>query len=271
MKKDNNMYVVLSSPYQYFPKQNKNEEWPGGKPQKFSGGIKTFEKMFFSSSNERPFLQSKIHSLPPVSREYKYIPHMKKVQPFPPRTTLLRRYTTPLYSIKPEKTRKNLAYLIKPKQERICSLGIVPKTTKMVSSEEFTVEDMMARKKRMCLRMNANVKRYGVEYEPDFFKKGGLIPGSTNKKNDRYNKSPIKDSIYDTMDITKKLLDPTKKWRNKSMDNILKQDISYVSNLESIDKEYYEGYINKSNKNTKIRNVASFKRKKEEYNKKNSK
>lgn len=267
MQKGNNMYSVLSSPYQYFPKQNRNEEWPGGKPQKFRGSLRTFEKMFCSSSNERSFLQSKIHSLPPVSREYEFIPHMKKVKPFPPRPTLLRRHIAPNYSIKPEKSRKNLSYSIEQKQERICSLGIVPKNAKMLNSEEFTIEDMMTRKKRMCLRMES-VKRLGVEYESGFFEKGGLIPGSTNKINYRYNKALINQSIYDTMDISKKLLDPTKKWKNKSMDNILKQDVSYVSNLENIDKEYYEDYINKSNKNKMIRNVVSFKR---EHNKKKPK
>ena len=248
MKKVLNMYTILSSPYQSLP--HIREEWKGAKPQKWTGSLKTFSPLPLSKPKEKSFIQSKIRVHPPTSNDYVYKPHIKKVMPITRQGTLYRnrRHITPSYSIVPERHRINLSSTITSGEQRICSIGIVPKTKRMISSEEISIEDMMGRKKRMLTRANSYTRR-GVEYEPNFYEKGGLIPGSTNVIN--YNKScSIKNqNSYETIDIGQKLLDPKKKWRYKSMDNILQRDIKYVINLENVDKEYYA--IPKEKKSTR--------------------
>lgn len=265
MKKGANMYTMLSSPYQYLPIINRNEEWKGAKSQKWTGSLKTFAPLPLSKPKEKSFIQSKIRCDPPSSNEYVFIPHMKKVNLIPRKNILYRnrRHITPHYSIVPERHRINLSSTVTSGEQRVCSIGIVPKTKRMISSEEISIEDMMSRKRRIFTRatgMEYYTNRRGVEYETGFYEKGGLIPGSTNVIN--YNKScSIKNqNSYETIDISKKILDPKKKWRYKSMDNILQKDIRYVINLENVDKEYYGISKDKNIKEKKTKTALPNKR-----------
>jgi hypothetical protein len=68
------------------------------------------------------------------------------------------------------------------------------------------------------------------DYSPDFFKGGGLIPGSTNKI--RYNKNSGKKSnlFYESLDLNAVKLDKNKIWNNKCLQESLDFDKNYVFN-----------------------------------------
>ena len=265
MKNAFNMYTILSSPYQYLPLIHRNEEWNGAKPQKWTGSLKTFAPIPLAKPNEKSFIQQKIRVVPPKSNEYVFRPHMKKVHPISRVGTIYRnrRHLTPSYSTVPERHRKNLSSTISSGEQRICSIGIVPKTKRMISSEEISIEDMMSRKKRMLVRPTGGeyyTNRRGVEYEPGFYEKGGLIPGSTNVLNHNKSCSINNQNSYETIDIAQKVLDPKKKWRYRSVDNILQRDIKYVINLENVDKEYYDTAKEKKTVSKNARNTSPNKR-----------
>ena len=66
------------------------------------------------------------------------------------------------------------------------------------------------------------------EQFPTYYKEGGLIPGSTNSIN--YNKTQSKKAynFYETLDLTKKLLDRNKLWENKVKNEAMDFDKKYV-------------------------------------------
>lgn len=74
------------------------------------------------------------------------------------------------------------------------------------------------------------------EYSNDFFKEGGLIPGSSNILT--YNKTVSKKNyfFYETLDLNVKTLDPRKLWRNKQKQEVVDYDTHYVKMLKIWDK-----------------------------------
>ena len=66
------------------------------------------------------------------------------------------------------------------------------------------------------------------EHFPNYYKDGGLIPGSTNVIN--YNKTQSRKAynFYETLDLTKQTLDRNKLWENKVKNENLNFDKKYV-------------------------------------------
>ena len=94
-----------------------------------------------------------------------------------------------------------------------------------LSNKEISLEKEMGGKKRIW---NIKEKRNGMEMRipgdklyresehfPTYYKEGGFIPGSTNSIN--YNKTQSRKAynFYETLDLSKQLLDRNKLWENK--------------------------------------------------------
>ena len=92
---------------------------------------------------------------------------------------------------------------------------------------EYGIESIMNRKKRiLSLGKNRNFmklckpgdKNYNcVENSPDFYKEGGLIPGSTNRINFRKTTRRGDDNFFQTLDLNIKVLDRNKLWSSKGL------------------------------------------------------
>jgi len=74
------------------------------------------------------------------------------------------------------------------------------------------------------------------ECSNDFYKEGGLIPGSTNVF--KYHKTVSRKEFffYETLDLNVKTLDPTKLWKNKQKQEVMDYDSHYVKMLKIWDK-----------------------------------
>ena len=106
------------------------------------------------------------------------------------------------------------------------------------SIKEISLEKEMGGKKRLW---NIKEKRNGMdmrvpgdkfyrlsEHFPTYYKEGGLIPGSTNSIN--YNKTQSRKAynFYETLDLTKQILDRNRLWENKVKNEDLNFDKKYV-------------------------------------------
>ena len=106
------------------------------------------------------------------------------------------------------------------------------------SIKEISLEKEMGGKRRLW---SIKEKRNGMdmrvpgdkfyrlsEHFPTYYKEGGLIPGSTNVIN--YNKTQSRKSynFYETLDLTKQILDRNKLWENKVKNENLNFDKKYV-------------------------------------------
>lgn len=69
------------------------------------------------------------------------------------------------------------------------------------------------------------------EYSTDFFKEGGLIPGSSNRLLHNRNVSKRADNFYQTLDMKKGCLNPDKLWTNKVRCEEKNFDVNYVKTL----------------------------------------
>jgi hypothetical protein len=69
------------------------------------------------------------------------------------------------------------------------------------------------------------------EYSTDFFKEGGLIPGSSNRLLHNRNVSKRADNFYQTLDVKKGSLNPEKLWTNKVRNEEKDFDVNYVKTL----------------------------------------
>lgn len=98
-------------------------------------------------------------------------------------------------------------------------------------SSEFTVEEQMNRKNRFKIQKLNTYCRLPVEYSPDFYKEGELIPGSSNTLRKK-NISLLKKSTLDTLNYKVKLLDSKNIWINKIKSDLLLKDKQYVLNLK---------------------------------------
>lgn len=106
------------------------------------------------------------------------------------------------------------------------SLAVYPQL-----SREFTVEDQMKRKKHHRLQKTNNQFKSPVEYSPNYFKEGELIPGSSNIAREK-SISLLKKSSFDSLNYKIKILDSKKIWINKIKNDLLLKDKQYVLNLK---------------------------------------
>ena len=264
---DKDVYnTVCNSPRYQFPKITFNEEWPGAKPLKFRSSIKMVPSI--SKSQEHVFTTHKIQAKPPSSHERTFKPSIKMVPPFPQSTTISsKKLIIPKYSQPSAYQRFNLSSVVQPKLYKESRIGMVNVPEHLLHSGEFTVDDVMTRKRKYYEKLNGSyVPKLSVEYSKGFYENGELVPGSSNRINLRKNHSIFKQTLYDTIDITKRLLDNNKLWKCKSLNDIRQQDNDYVRNLEQIDKHIMKHSIQppviqsttkkgkerkKTNKNTK--------------------
>ncbi len=84
--------------------------------------------------------------------------------------------------------------------------------------------------------VNPGDKNYRyAECSENFFKEGGLIPGSTNILRYSENYNQIKNNIYEHMDLNVRSLDTDKIWNNKLERERKEGEMRYVLNLENWD------------------------------------
>ena len=81
------------------------------------------------------------------------------------------------------------------------------------------------------------------EYTKNFFKEGGLVPGSSFKPN--YNRTVSKkaDNFYQTLDLSKTTLNPDKLWVNKVKKEVGDFDNNYVKTLSAWESNVLKEYI----------------------------
>ena len=109
------------------------------------------------------------------------------------------------------------------------------------SLKEMTLEKQMGGKKRVLsiedqrngMKMRVPGDKYyrTSEQFPTYYKEGGLIPGSTNSIN--YNKTQSRKAynFYETLDLTKRVLDRNKLWDNKCKKEDFDFDKNYVEKI----------------------------------------
>ena len=116
------------------------------------------------------------------------------------------------------------------------------------SLSEQDVEHSMNRKKRIkSLKQQRNNYQLGnngdktykyADCSPDFFKEGGLIPGSSNTVRISEDLNKLKTNIYEHMNLNIKSLDAEKIWDNKINRENEINDMKYVFKLEFWDKKH---------------------------------
>ena len=104
------------------------------------------------------------------------------------------------------------------------------------------------------------------EQFPTYYKDGGLIPGSTIALNFNKTKSKKSYNFYETLDLTKQILDRNKLWENKVKNENLVFDKNYVekyiSNWEkNILKDFDPNYLKKKNEIQEVENFRKIPRK----------
>jgi hypothetical protein len=114
------------------------------------------------------------------------------------------------------------------------------------TKKEFSLEKLIGGKQRiqshLKQRNGLRCKTPGEkpyknpEYSLNYFKEGELVPGSSNVENYRKTTSKKNFLFYETLDLTKKTLDPEKLWVNKEKNDILESDKNYVKYLNIWDK-----------------------------------
>ena len=141
---------------------------------------------------------------------------------------------------------------------------------------EINLEKEIGGKKRIW---TLEQKRNGIEMRnpgdkfykaseqfPTYYKDGGLIPGSTIALNFNKTKSKKSYNFYETLDLTKQILDRNKLWENKVKNENLVFDKNYVekyiSNWEkNILKDFDPNYLKKKNEIQEVENFRKIPRK----------
>lgn len=113
---------------------------------------------------------------------------------------------------------------------------------------EFTLEKIIVSKRRI---QSVKQQRNGIDFAApgdkfyknpectvDFFKEGGLIPGSTNTINYLKTVGKKSNNFYETLNLKKKTLNPNKIWSNKVKIDELAYQTDYVMNLAKWDKNF---------------------------------
>ena len=102
-----------------------------------------------------------------------------------------------------------------------------------------------------------------VDCSTDFFKEGGLIPGSTNILRYSINYNKVKNNIYENMNLNVRSLSPEKIYDNKLEKELKESDAKYVSDLENWDTMNINIIENnKKNENNNQKEVQKNKKKK---------
>lgn len=107
------------------------------------------------------------------------------------------------------------------------------------------------RRNGMDLRIPGDKYYKASEHLSNFFKEGGLIPGSTNIMNYNKTQSRKANNFYETLDINAKTLDRTKIWKNKVQKEMLDYDTKYVRTLTEWEKNILGDYDKVNEKETK--------------------
>ena len=138
--------------------------------------------------------------------------------------------------------------------------------------KENTIEKQMGGKRRiwtteqqrngMAMRSPGDKFYRTSEQFPTYYKEGGLIPGSTIATN--YNKTQSKQAynFYETLDLTKPILDREKIYENKMKKETLDYDKNYVENIigkweKNILNDFDPNYLKKK---PEVPEVETFKR-----------
>lgn len=139
-----------------------------------------------------------------------------------------------------------------------------------LSKEETPLEYEMGSKKRiwsieqqrngMQMRSPGDKFYRTSEQFPNYFKEGGLIPGSTNSINFNKTQSRQAYNFYETLDLTKPTLIRNKIWKNKLKQEELESDKKYVrftigewekNILNDFDTTYLKKKLDSSENDTK--------------------
>ena len=141
---------------------------------------------------------------------------------------------------------------------------------------EINLEKEIGGKKRIW---TLEQKRNGIEMRnpgdkfykaseqfPTYYKDGGLIPGSTIALNFNKTKSKKSYNFYETLDLTKQILDRNKLWENKVKNENLVFDKNYVEKYitnweKNILKDFDPNYLKKKNEIQEVENFRKIPRK----------
>ena len=231
----------------------KSGEWPGSRPSHFTGS-KLILKPIEHPEKEFRICHAK-HFPQKYSDEYKYKKLLKYVPPFIHEDIYkpTKRILKPL-TIEPV---ERFGKRVFQQKEKLYSTTISPflprkrKVKKFIPyMTEYGIESIMNRKKRiLSLGKKRNYmkvckpgdKNYNcVENSPDYYKIGGLIPGSTHRIN--YKKSTRKgeDKFYQTINLDIKVLDRNKLWTYRETQDSINSDRKYVENLNLWENKFLD-------------------------------
>ena len=231
----------------------KSGEWPGSRPSHFTGS-KLILKPIEHPEKEFRICHAK-HFPQKYSDEYKYKKLLKYVPPFIHEDIYkpTKRILKPL-TIEPA---ERFGKRVFPQKEKLYSTTISPflprkrKVKKFIPyMTEYGIESIMNRKKRILSlgkkRNHMKVCKPGdknyncVENSPDYYKIGGLIPGSTQRIN--YKKSTRKgeNKFYQTINLDIKVLDRNKIWAYRETQDSINSDRKYVENLSLWENKFLD-------------------------------
>ena len=237
----------------------KSGEWPGIKPNHFERTRLMIKQLRKKLDYER---KSSSRYIPEKrSNEYMFKPSLKLVKSYLENVRKQhqidkgRKHEFDCLNKISDTYDNNLFFTRKRKLEKIKSSSLIlpklkkeTKTRNLVlyrSLSELNVEKAMTRKKRInSLEQQRNYysivnpgdKNYRyAECSENFFKEGGLIPGSTNILRYSENYNQIKNNIYEHMDLNVRSLDTDKIWNNKLERERKEREMRYVLNLENWD------------------------------------
>ena len=254
----------------------KSGEWPGIKPNHFERTRLMIKQLRKKLDYER---KSSSRYIPEKrSNEYMFKPSLKLVKSYLENVRKQhqidkgRKHEFDCLNKISDTYDNNLFFTRKRKLEKIKSSSLIlpklkkeTKTRNLVlyrSLSELNVEKAMTRKKRInSLEQQRNYynivnpgdKNYRyAECSENFFKEGGLIPGSTNILRYSENYNQIKNNIYEHMDLNVRSLDTDKIWNNKLERERKERQMRYVLNLENWDTRNVNfNEVNKKNENDK--------------------
>ena len=265
----------------------KSGEWPGIKPNHFERTrlmLKQLRKNIYRGE------KLSIKYIPvKKSKEYIFKPSLKLVKSYNEnvrkqhRMDKGRKHEFDYFNKIKETYDDNIFFGRKRRKEKINPNELIlpqliekPKTRNLYlfrSLSELNLEKEMARKKRINSLeerrnffkiVNPGDKNFRyVDCSTDFFKEGGLIPGSTNILRYSINYNKVKNNIYENMNLNVRSLSPEKIYDNKLEKELKESDVKYVSDLENWDTMNINIIENiKKNENNNQKEVQKNKKKK---------
>jgi hypothetical protein len=109
---------------------------------------------------------------------------------------------------------------------------------------KMRIPSMDVMRNGMLIRAPGDKIYKNPEYSSDFFKHGGLIPGSSNSFNyDKKSVSKTSNNFYETLDLQVKTLNPDKIWKNKVRKEELDFDNQYVKTIGNWDNTVLKEYL----------------------------